>query len=206
MVGNKRGIFLIQNSMWVTGRLMKRICRLGVSSGVLLAACSAAIAADMPAKFPVKAPVAATVYDWSGFYVGGHFGYGGGSLGPGTNPLPEQGVVLPPSITGLLGGYQLGYIRQFSNRFVFGVEADASFTSPLDAPRLAPAPFNATIDYVGTVRGRFGYAFGTVLPYVTGGVAWGHSHVNINDNSGSVLSSPGQTQPGWTVAPASSSP
>jgi high affinity Mn2+ porin len=49
------------------------------------------------------------------------------------------------------------------------------------------------------VRGRAGYAFGAWLPYVTGGVAWGHSHVNINDSGGAVVSSPGQTQPGWTV-------
>ena len=184
--------------MWVTGHVLRNICRFGCSGGVLFAACSA-FAADMPPKFPVKAPVRAAVYDWTGFYVGGHFGYGGGSLGPGTNPLPEQGVVFPPSTTGLLGGYQVGYIKQFSNRFVFGVEADASFTSALDAPRLTPAPFNTTIDYVGTLRGRLGYAFGSVLPYVTGGVAWGHSHININDTSGNVLSSPGQTQPGFTL-------
>ena len=185
--------------MWATERLMKKLRRFGYGSGVLLAACSTAVAADMPPKFPVKAPAHAAVYDWTGFYFGGHFGYGGGSLGPGTNPLPEQGVVFPPSTTGLLGGYQVGYIKQFSNRFVFGVEADASFTSTLDAPRLTPAPFNATIDYVGTARGRFGYAFGTVLPYVTGGFAWGHSHVNINDSTGNIVSSPGQTQTGWTV-------
>src|SRR4029077_4891330 len=103
----------------------RNICRFGCSGGVLFAACSA-FAADMPPKFPVKAPGRAAVYDWTGFYVGGHFGYGGGSLGPGTNPLPEQGVVFPPSTTGLLGGYQVGYIKQFSNRFVFGAESAAS--------------------------------------------------------------------------------
>ena len=53
----------------------------------LLAGASTAHAADMP----LKAPALQSVYDWTGFYVGGHFGYGGGSLGPGTNPLPEQG-------------------------------------------------------------------------------------------------------------------
>ena len=82
---------------------------------------------------------------------------------------------------------------------MLGIEADASFTSPLDGPALTPAPFNTTLDYVGTVRGRVGYAFGTLLPYVTGGFAWGHSHVNINDGGGNIVSSPGQTQPGWTA-------
>jgi high affinity Mn2+ porin len=155
----------------------------------------AAAAADMP----VKAPVFKAVYDWTGFYLGGHVGYGGGSFGPGTNPLPEQGVFFPHSVTGLIGGYQAGYIKQFSNHVVLGIEADASFTTPVDGPALTPAPFNTTLDYVGTARGRIGYAFGTLLPYVTGGFAWGHSHVNINDGGREIISSPGQYQPGWTA-------
>jgi len=164
--------------------------------GLSLLACDGvAFAADLP----LKAPASKAVYDWTGFYLGGHVGYGGGSLGPGTNPLPEQGVFFPHSVTGLIGGYQAGYTRQFSNRVVLGVEADASFTSPLDAPRLSPAPFNTTLDYVGTARGRIGYAFGTWLPYVTGGFAWGHSHININDGGGTIVSSLGQTQTGWTA-------
>jgi high affinity Mn2+ porin len=148
---------------------------------------------------PVKAPVSVAVYRWTGFYIGGHVGYGGGSFGPGTNPLPEQGVFLPHSVTGLIGGYQAGYNLQLSNHVTLGIEADASFPSPVDAPRLTPAPFNTTLDYVGTVRGRVGYAFGTWLPYVTGGFAWGHSHVNINDGGSSIVSSPGQYQTGWTA-------
>ncbi len=139
-----------------------------IASGLSLFACGGvAFAADLP----LKAPALKSVYDWTGFYLGGHVGYGGGSLGPGTNPLPEQGVLFPHGITGLIGGYQAGYNKQLPNHVVLGVEADASFTSPLDDPRLAPAPFNATIDYVGTVRGRIGYAFGRLLPYMTGGFA-----------------------------------
>jgi high affinity Mn2+ porin len=167
---------------------------LGMTLG-MLALDGSAVAADLP----LKAPLLKTVYDWTGFYIGGHVGYGGGSLGPGTNPLPEQGVVLPHSVTGLIGGYQAGYSRQFSNHVVLGVEADASFTSPVDGPALASAPFNATIDYVGTLRGRVGYAFGTVMPYVTGGFAWGHSAIDIGNGTGKFISSPGQNQTGWTA-------
>ena len=75
----------------------------------LLALDGAAAAADLP----LKAPAFKAVYDWTGFYLGGHFGYGGGSFGPGTNPLPEQGVVFPHSITGLIGGFQAGYNSSF---------------------------------------------------------------------------------------------
>jgi high affinity Mn2+ porin len=174
---------------------MKAICKIGSGTGIVLAMCSAAAVADMP----LKAPAYRAVYDWTGFYLGGHVGYGGGSFGPGTNPLPEQGVFFPHSVTGLIGGYQAGYSRQFSNHVVLGIEADASFTSPLDGPALTSTPFHTTLDYVGTVRGRVGYAFGTLLPYATGGLAWGHSHVNINDGARSIVSSPGQNHLGWTA-------
>jgi hypothetical protein len=60
-----------------------------------------AVAADLP----LKAPVLKAVYSWTGFYFGGHVGYGNGSFGPNTNPLPEQGVFFPPSATGVIGGY-----------------------------------------------------------------------------------------------------
>jgi high affinity Mn2+ porin len=161
-----------------------------------------ALAADLPTSLPVKAPALQAVYDWTGFYVGGHFGYGGASLGSGTNPLPLQGVLFPHSTTGLIGGFEIGYNREFTNHVVLGVEADASFTSPVDDPAVVPAPFNTTLDYVGTVRGRIGYAFGRWMPFVTGGFAWGHTHININQDpptTGNVISSPGHYQPGWTA-------
>jgi high affinity Mn2+ porin len=153
----------------------------------------------LAADFPVKAPALRAVYDWTGFYVGGHFGYGGGSLGAGTHPLPEQGVFFPTSVTGLIGGYQVGYNRQLTNRVVLGIEGDSSFTSPLDGPalgRMPPSAFNTTLDYIGTVRGRIGYAFDRLLPYATFGFAWGHTHAEINDGSGAII---GHYQPGWTA-------
>ena len=61
---------------------------------------------------------------------------------------------------------------------------------------MPPAAFNTTIDYIGTVRGRIGYAFGTLMPYVTGGFAWGHTHADINDGSGAII---GHYQSGWTA-------
>ncbi|MGE5159749.1 MAG: carbohydrate porin [Gemmatimonas sp.] len=154
----------------------------------------AASATDLP----LKAPALKAVYDWTGFYVGGHFGYGGGSLGPGSNALPQQGIFFPHSPTGLIGGYQMGYNRQFADHVVLGLEADASFTSPTDQPALAraPAPFNTTLDYVGTLRGRIGYAFGRWMPFATGGFAWGHTHVDVNDGSGAFIK---HYQTGWTA-------
>jgi high affinity Mn2+ porin len=168
--------------------------------GGVLALAEPALAADLPLK-----PLALqTVYDWTGFYVGGHFGYGGARFGPDTNPLPLQGVFFPHSPTGLIGGFQVGYNRELANHVVLGAEADASFTSPIDQPAIggAPAPFNTALDYVGTLRGRIGYALGCWMLYVTGGFAWGQTHININDdpaNGGGVISSVGHYQTGWTA-------
>ncbi|MGY8665646.1 carbohydrate porin [Bradyrhizobium sp. UFLA05-109] len=153
------------------------------------------------ADLPLKAPAVEAIYDWTGFYVGGHVAYGDASFGPGTNPLPEQGLIFPHSATGISGGYQLGYNRQLANHVVLGIEADATFTGPLDPAALGrdPHPFNTTIDYVGTVRGRVGYAFGRLMPYVTGGFAWGHTHINVNDANGDAQFPVGHYQTGWTA-------
>lgn len=166
----------------------------GVAFGTL-ALGAPAFAADLKLKAPLLQPA----FDWSGFYIGGHVGYGGGTFGPGTNPLPEQGVFFPHSITGLIGGFEAGYNRQFANHLVLGAEADVLFASPVDQARLTPTAFNTTFDYVATARGRLGYAVGTWMPYVTGGVAWAQTHVNLN-NLGTVAPLRRDlTHPGWTA-------
>jgi high affinity Mn2+ porin len=178
------------------GRTMKR-----KSAIVLLWAFAwdvPAFAADAALKMPAKAASSA-VFDWTGFYIGGHAGYGGGGFGPGTNPLPEQGVFFPHSLTGLIGGYQAGYNIQLPNHVVLGAEADISFGSPLDAPRLTPAPFNITFDYIATARARVGYSMGAWMPYVTGGTAWGQTHVNLNDLGAVVPPKRELTHVGWTA-------
>jgi high affinity Mn2+ porin len=166
---------------------------LGIGLGLVLA--DPAFAADLP----LKSPALSAVYDWTGFYAGGHFGYGAGSLGPDTNTLPLQGVFLPHSVMGLMGGYQLGYNRELANHVVLGFEADASFPGFVDQAalgRMPPAPYNTSIDYLGTARGRIGYAFGRWMPYVTGGFAWGHPEISLNDGSGAVIR---HYQFGWTA-------
>lgn len=160
----------------------------------LFALSDAAQAADLA----LKAPPAA-IYDWTGFYLGAHAGYGAGVFGPGTNAIPDQGVFFPPSVTGLIGGYQFGVNRQLSNNVVVGVETDISFSSPPDQAKAIITPFNTTLDYFATARGRIGYAFGPVMPYVTGGVAWGRTQLNVNDPDGSFLFQRARTHLGWTA-------
>jgi outer membrane immunogenic protein len=89
---------------------------------------------------------------------------------------------------GFLGGGQVGYNRQFG-RFVAGAEADffgADITGRRKGTDTQPVPgfpnsitVNGTgrqeIDYLGTVRGRFGWTpLAQLLVYATGGLAYGH--------------------------------
>ncbi len=177
---------------------MKKICMFAGGIHAIIATNSLASAADLPTRQPMR-PQAAAVYDWTGFYLGEHVGYGAGGFGPGTNPILGQAAIVPPTPTGFIGGLQAGYNLQLANKVVLGVEADLSFISPTDIPATGSAPFNTTFDAIGTARPRIGYAFGPLLPYVTGGLAWGRTHVNINDDSGAIVSHPAKTQFGWTV-------
>ena len=82
---------------------------------------------------------------------------------------------------------------------MLGVEADISFGSPVDIPRLAPAPFNTTSITSRPRAAALGYAMGTWMPYVTGGVAWGSTHVNLNDLGAIVPPKRYLTHVGWTA-------
>jgi len=139
----------------------------------LMADCRAADVA-FPNSMPLKAPAIAN-YDWSGFYLGGHVGYG---RGHGRNNLFDQGPTAAGSSFGsLFGGLQFGYNYLLPSRLLVGIEGDISFANYLDDGIVASrsTPFSAVtekLDFVSTVRGRAGYAFHHWLFYATGGLAW----------------------------------
>jgi outer membrane immunogenic protein len=85
---------------------------------------SMASAADLPTKAPAYAPPVAAPYNWTGSYIGGHFGYAWGSdpidLTPVTAfPTGTVPLSLADNPRGVLGGIQYGTNWQF-NRFVLG--------------------------------------------------------------------------------------
>ena len=100
---------------------------------------------------------------------------------------------VPVKSNGFIGGGQIGYNYQFATSWLVGIEADIqglagsnSSTGVLSVvPRASPpAPAGLTaatnlfvsksIDYLGTVRGRFGYLLTpTLLIYGDGGLAYG---------------------------------
>jgi outer membrane immunogenic protein len=150
------------------------------------------------------APVAPT-FNWTGFYVGGHVGYGWGNVAGDTTVVsvpPGLGFANPPGTqifafdrnlkpNGGLGGGQFGYNYQIGSA-VLGFEADFSWTGQRGSSNFNGARFvisedyvyqetlRAQLEYMGTARARLGYAFGMFMPYMTGGFAWGHATGDFN--------------------------
>ncbi len=170
--------------------------RIGRSAllGVVALQATTALAGDLP----VKTQLLSTDI-WSGVYFGGQVGYGFGTLGNGVNTLLLQGVVFPPSVTGLTGGWQAGINRRLQGNVIIGAEADVFFGSPRDQARLVPRSFDTSVDAIGSVRGRIGYALGPLMPYATAGVAFGRTHAIENDANGNFVNLRGGFQAGWTA-------
>lgn len=149
-------------------------------SGVALAAFIAAVpasAADMARRGPVyKAPAAAPLFDWTGFYIGAHGGYGWGSFG-GLDP------------SGAFGGGQIGVNWQFAPNWVWGVEADISGANMDDSV----AGVSVKTDMFGTARARLGYTVDRTMFYGTGGFAWADTKASLAGASSS------ETNYGWVL-------
>ncbi|WOJ91076.1 outer membrane beta-barrel protein [Methylocapsa polymorpha] len=205
----------------------KRISGLALPTiSMILAGLSpqAAGAADLPVA-PPPVFVAAGV-NWDGFYAGFHGGFAVGSStwsSPTGYFAADRGLNVPPDVpangaqSGLLGGLQLGYNRQFG-AFVLAFEADASFGQldgyavcgavvGLAAPAATPFlrgsgdPCHASTSALASAAGRFGYALGRTLIFVKGGLAYGSDHYSVV-NPAAFAANPAQGSAdrfGWTV-------
>jgi high affinity Mn2+ porin len=154
--------------------------RLAAGVGLsLLALDGPAAAADMP----LKAPQIQSVFDWTGFYIGAHAGY---SRGGSSVVLSDPAASATSNVfSGMIGGVQAGYNYRLSSGLLLGVEADITFPNYLTSNSVVSSLATARSavaekwDYVGTARGRVGYATGPWLVYATGGLAWaGERFVN----------------------------
>ena len=137
-------------------------------------------AVEAPRKIPGPASAYVPTYDWSGFYLGGHMGYGRGHVTStmfDTDAAPFAG-----SFGSLFVGLQGGYNFVFPSRVFVGIEGDMSFANFYADSQIASrftSHSNVTddIDYIGRARGRVGYAFDRWLIYGTGGFTWSQSRV-----------------------------
>ena len=130
-----------------------------------------ALAADLGAGRYTKAPAyAAPIYNWTGFYIGGHVGGGVSSN------QALSGLAIGNNYAGqLLGGVQAGADYQFAPNWVIGVEGQYSWLANNNNNALNfPGGFVYTNDRraLGSVTGRVGYTWGPGLFYVKGGYAY----------------------------------
>jgi outer membrane immunogenic protein len=95
---------------------------------------------------PVRSQLA-TLYDWTGFYAGGHVGAGWVANGD----------------SGFLGGGQVGFNYQI-RQWVLGVEADVSGAS-------------GDLNWTSTLAARLGWAFDRWMLYGKVGGAWANIDV-----------------------------
>lgn len=153
-----------------------------------------ATAADMAVKArPLPPPV--PVFTWSGFYIGGHIGWGWGDF-DFRDPFVQlnQPILIFPGLfvgvplersfsdNSFLGGLQAGVNAQFGP-VVVGIEGDVSWmnlkgefrssTSNLGGALTTSEGVAAKLDWLATLRSRLGWASDRFLVYATGGVAFG---------------------------------
>ena len=168
--------------------------KLLLSAAVLAGTVLPASAADMPPRtYTAPAYTApALIYNWTGFYIGGHLG---GAFGDDNGLLGSGGR--------FMGGVQGGFDYQFAPNWVAGVEAQYSWLNSNATGVLFPA--NTLVisrnDQIGSVTGRFGYTWGPALVYAKGGFAW-RDNPNIGVTVGSTpvaFATTGGNNNGWTV-------
>jgi outer membrane immunogenic protein len=182
-------------------------------ASALTAMAGAAFAADLPDTkgAPVYAPPLMPMFSWTGFYIGGNAGLSGMS-GSATTYYVGEINRENGNGWGFSGGGQIGYNYEFAGtNFVLGGEADfqgstAKSTYQDEAYSYSYGTYSykykTNLDWWGTARARVGYAFGNILPYVTGGFAYGRTNTGYSEGyySGSSYNySVSTTQTGWTV-------
>jgi high affinity Mn2+ porin len=137
-------------------------------------------AQDAPARAAPSPSSVAPAFDWSGWYVGGHLGYGRGRVT--TSVFDPAAMPAGRTFGSLFAGLQAGTNVVLPSRYLVGVEGDVTFANFYADDQIALRPATSgviteAIDYVATLRGRFGYAFDRWLVYGTAGFAWSQARV-----------------------------
>lgn len=145
----------------MTNRLIATV----LAAAAALTLTNAANAADLYRGPSYKAPAYVDTRTWSGPYIGivGAYGFGDYDITGAT-----------VDATGGQVGLTLGYNFQSGN-WVFGVEGDANYSFINGDGVCGPGATGCELSnkYLITARGRLGYSFGSFMPYITGGGAFG---------------------------------
>jgi outer membrane immunogenic protein len=159
-----------------------------LAATALTAVSASAFAADLPRRYAAPAPapyVAVPTFTWTGFYVGANAGGAVDSQITGNTTGPAGSGSASARAGGFLVGGTVGYNYQLSPNFVVGVEGDIGYADIQAKAGLAAGGSSASgrigVDgYLGTIRGRVGYAMGQWLFYGTGGYAFADGRANLS--------------------------
>ena len=164
----------------------------------------AANAADLrPVYKAPPAPPPPVIYNWSGFYVGGH---GGFAWAETTASRFAVNGVLPPAPPvdptfdrdGGFGGGQVGWNWQApGSPWVWGIEGDISGADISGSATVGGITGTADIDMLATIRGRLGYAWDRVMIYGTGGAAWARNELTVSGFG--ITLTEDRTHSGWVA-------
>jgi outer membrane immunogenic protein len=183
---------------------------LGTVGLAALALAAPASAADLAARPYTKAPpMIASIYDWSGFYIGGNGGWGSsrkcwdaGTFGPFL--IGDEGC---HDATGAVAGGQIGY-RWQSSAWVFGLEAQGDWADlrgsnvnrAFGLVTVGDVTNRSKIDAFGLFTGQVGYAWNNTLFYVKGGAAVARDVYEATTTVGAIVGARGtETRWGGTV-------
>jgi outer membrane immunogenic protein len=194
---------------------MKKII-IGIFGIVALTSAAPAVAGDFSAAPSYSGPMTAIpawVYNWTGFYVGGHIGEGWtdrGTTVPGSGAFPV-GAAFSKNDMRFLGGLQGGYNWQVGN-FVFGVEGEYTWedvsgsaaatatTTSITSSGVSSGVASRTSE-LGLATARIGYAASNWLYYFKGGGAWGHDSIGAGPIGGTPFDTTSTSidRAGWVV-------
>jgi outer membrane immunogenic protein len=149
---------------YISRKLVQSAVALGVISAPVMAVAADFAPPPVGKAVPYAAPLA---YRWDGFYAGIN---GGGAFGTSFWDLANTNF----TVAGWMFGGQVGYNMQFG-RFIAGLEADFDYADIGGNTNAGGCVTTCTLRnrYLGTGRGRFGYAMDRFFPYFTAGVAYG---------------------------------
>lgn len=151
---------------------------------------------DPPAPVPAPEPVPfVQPQPWAGLYFGVQGGYVfEGEAGQSFSNGAASGDSDPD---GFIVGGHVGYLFQNGN-VVFGIEGDGEYSDVDGSFTTATSTGSVDIEAQGSGRGVLGYSLGSVLPYITGGVAI--AGVDYRGSTGLAASSGfSETAIGYTV-------
>jgi len=140
---------------------------------------------------PVPAP-----YNWTGIYVGANAGFG---FATASTAATFSGLAVTGSenLTGFVGGGQLGGDYQIGS-IVVGLEADFDYSAQSHTTTVGAFSATDSIPWIGTLRGRIGYAVDRALIYVTAGGAEGKFSSTFTANGIASISG-SKTHGAWTA-------